>query len=87
VCRVYIGSFWNQPLHFDDNRRLFELEASDLFSDLQALPKHNTLRKLNDFIRRARLAKVGCEFVTVWVHVHVLYLIVVSLLLFGYTYT
>ena len=58
VCRVYIGSFWNQPLHFDDNRRLFELEATDLFNDLQGLPKHNTLRKLNDFIRRARLAKV-----------------------------
>ncbi|KAF6036326.1 Past1 [Bugula neritina] len=64
VCRVYIGSFWNQPLHFDDNRRLFELEASDLFSDLQALPKHNTLRKLNDFIRRARLAKVQAYIIS-----------------------
>jgi len=64
VCRVYIGSFWNQPLHFDDNRRLFELEATDLFNDLQNLPKHNTLRKLNDFIRRARLAKVHAYIIS-----------------------
>ena len=55
---MYIGSFWNQPLHFDDNRRLFELEATDLFNDLKSLQKHNTQRKQNDFIRRARHAKV-----------------------------
>ncbi|XP_067939205.1 EH domain-containing protein 3-like isoform X1 [Watersipora subatra] len=64
VCRVYIGSFWNQPLHFDENRKLFELEAADLFTDLQSLPKHNTLRKLNDFIRRARLAKVHAYIIS-----------------------
>lgn len=58
VVRVFIGSFWKQPLHFASNRHLFELEHQDLFKDLQGLPKQNSIRKLNDFIRRARLAKV-----------------------------
>lgn len=58
VARVYIGSFWDQPLRFDINRRLFEDEAQDLFMDLQTLPKNSALRKLNDLIKRARLAKV-----------------------------
>ena len=58
VARVYIGSFWNRPLQFDTNRAFFELEKQDLFKDLQSLPKNSTLRKLNDLIKRARLAKV-----------------------------
>ncbi|CAF0818597.1 unnamed protein product [Adineta steineri] len=58
VCRVYVGSFWSKPLQYDSNRRLFELEAKDLFGDLESLPRTATLRKLNDLIKRARLARV-----------------------------
>uniref|UniRef100_A0A8I3WS86 EH domain containing 4 n=1 Tax=Callithrix jacchus TaxID=9483 RepID=A0A8I3WS86_CALJA len=58
VLRVYIGSFWAQPLQNTDNRRLFEAEAQDLFRDIQSLPQKAAVRKLNDLIKRARLAKV-----------------------------
>jgi EH domain-containing protein 1 len=47
-----------EPLHYDTNRRLFELESQDLFRDLANLPRSATIRKLNDLIKRARLAKV-----------------------------
>ena len=59
VPRVYIGSFWNQPLVHTTNQLLFEIEEQDLFRDLQSLPRNAALRKLNDFIKRARLAKVS----------------------------
>ena len=58
VPRVYIGSFWDQPFRYNENRKLFEAEAQDLFDDLQTLPRNCALRKLNDLIKRARLAKV-----------------------------
>ncbi|KAK9870617.1 hypothetical protein WA026_008177 [Henosepilachna vigintioctopunctata] len=64
VVRVYIGTFWDQPLRFDVNKQLFEDETQDLFKDLQCLPKNSALRKLNDLIKRARLAKVHAYIIS-----------------------
>jgi GTPase SAR1 family protein len=58
VVRVYIGSFWDKQLQFDENRQLFEAEQEDLFADIQSLPRTAAVRKLNEMIKRARLAKV-----------------------------
>jgi GTP-binding protein EngB required for normal cell division len=58
TCRVYIGSFWDQPLSCDEQRKLFESEENDLYTMLAQLPRGAAVRKLNDLIKRARLAKV-----------------------------
>lgn len=58
VSRVYIGSFWDEPLSNDEQRKLFESEENDLYTHLACLPRSAAVRKLNDLIKRARLAKV-----------------------------
>jgi len=58
VARVYIGSFWEEPLRYMVNKDLFADEERDLFRDLHDLTRNSTLRKLNDLIKRARLVKV-----------------------------
>uniref|UniRef100_A0A8C6SK61 EH-domain containing 3 n=1 Tax=Neogobius melanostomus TaxID=47308 RepID=A0A8C6SK61_9GOBI len=64
VIRVYIGSFWSHPLLIPNNRKLFEAEEQDLFKDIQSLPRNAALRKLNDLIKRARLAKVHAYIIS-----------------------
>jgi len=62
AIRVYIGSFWNQPLLNEENRSLFEEERNELFCEIQHLPKDAAVRKLNDLIKRSRLAKVMLSY-------------------------
>jgi len=58
VMRVYIGSFWEQPYQNTDNTKLFDLERNDLLKDLMNLPRNAAVRKVNELVKRARLAKV-----------------------------
>jgi GTPase SAR1 family protein len=64
VVRVYTGTFWDEPYEYDHNRNLFDLEKQALVDDMRTLPRHAIVKKVNDFCRRARLAKVravrGC---------------------------
>ena len=57
VLRVYIGSFWDQPIRFDYFKDLFIMEQTDLFADLRSLPANSVVRKINDLVRRTRLNK------------------------------
>lgn len=58
VSRVYIGTFWDEPLQNDEQRKLFESEENDLYTALAQMPRSAATRKLNDLIKRARLARV-----------------------------
>ncbi|KAF9336243.1 hypothetical protein BGZ91_010105 [Linnemannia elongata] len=60
VMRVYLGSFWvNRPPNaFEDCRSLLDAEQEDLIKDLRDLPRNAAIRKVNEIVKRARLAKV-----------------------------
>uniref|UniRef100_A0A7S2ZLQ3 Calmodulin n=2 Tax=Rhodosorus marinus TaxID=101924 RepID=A0A7S2ZLQ3_9RHOD len=60
VIRVFLGSFWDQPLALTGktNEKLFAAEKEDLISDLRGLPHNAALRRVNELVKRARLAKV-----------------------------
>jgi len=57
VLRVYIGSFWNQPFHSEENKKLFEAEHRDLIEDLLGLPRNSSVRKINELVKRTRLVR------------------------------
>jgi Domain of unknown function (DUF5600) len=57
VARVYVGSFWQQPLQNMDNAELFEVEERDLMKDLAILPRQSAVRKINELVKRIRKVK------------------------------
>jgi GTPase SAR1 family protein len=58
VCRVYIGSFWDAPLHNIENAMLLEREKQDLLDELMSLPENAVIRRINELVKRARSVKV-----------------------------
>ena len=64
VTRVYVGSFWEQPYRNREFARLFDAEREDLIRDLHALPRQATVRKVNELVKRARLAKVHAYLIS-----------------------
>ena len=57
VLRVYVGSFWHEPLQNMDNAELFESEEGDLMRDLAILPRQSAVRKINELVKRIRKVK------------------------------
>ncbi|VEU39955.1 unnamed protein product [Pseudo-nitzschia multistriata] len=57
VARVYVGSFWQEPLKSMDNSELFEMEEQDLMKDLAILPRQSAVRKINELVKRIRKVK------------------------------
>jgi len=64
ALRVYMGSFWDQPLIYEDNAELFAMEERDLMNDLKNLPRNSAVRKINELVKRVRLGKVHAYLIS-----------------------
>jgi GTP-binding protein EngB required for normal cell division len=66
VPRVHVGSFKDKAVEEVGaaNAPLFNAEAADLLTDLRELPKSSAVRRINEVVKRARLAKVHALLVT-----------------------
>ncbi|KAJ4792367.1 EH domain-containing protein 1 [Rhynchospora pubera] len=68
VMRVYIGSFNDKPVNESAvgplGKELFEREQDDLLADLKDIPKKACDRRINEFVKRARAAKIHAYIVS-----------------------
>ncbi|KAJ8775414.1 hypothetical protein K2173_023179 [Erythroxylum novogranatense] len=68
VVRVYIGSFNDKPINEENVspmfRDLFEKEQDDLLVDLVEIPKKACDRRINEFVKRARAAKIHAHIIS-----------------------
>ncbi|KAI3711177.1 hypothetical protein L2E82_41064 [Cichorium intybus] len=68
VTRVYIGSFNDKPINEESvdsmGRELFEKEQDDLLVDLIDIPKKACDRRINEFVKRARDAKIHAYIIS-----------------------
>ncbi|XP_057484745.1 EH domain-containing protein 1-like [Actinidia eriantha] len=68
VMRVYIGSFNDKPVNEaitgPIGKELFEKEQDDLLSDLKDIPKKACDRRINEFVKRARAAKIHAYIIS-----------------------
>ncbi|KAJ7544016.1 hypothetical protein O6H91_09G061700 [Diphasiastrum complanatum] len=62
VVRVYIGSFNDKPINEKTlgfiGKELFEKEQNDVLSDLMDIPRKACDRRVSEFVKRARAAKI-----------------------------
>ncbi|KAK4259077.1 hypothetical protein QN277_005450 [Acacia crassicarpa] len=68
VMRVYIGSFNDKPINEGFvgplGADLFEKEQNDLLADLVDVPKKACDRRINEFVKRARAAKMHAYIIS-----------------------
>lgn len=68
VVRVYIGSFNDKPVNEAAvgpiGKDLFEKEQDDLLADLIDIPKKACDRRINEFVKRARAAKIHAYIIS-----------------------
>lgn len=68
VMRVYIGSFNDKPINVAAagplGAELFEKEQDDLLTDLKDIPKKACDRRINEFVKRARAAKIHAYIIS-----------------------
>ncbi|KAK8664909.1 hypothetical protein V6N13_084678 [Hibiscus sabdariffa] len=68
VVRVYIGSFndkYNNEAAIDElGQDLFEKEQDDLLKDLLDIPRKACDRRINEFVKRARAAKINAYIIS-----------------------
>jgi len=58
VVRVHTGSYWDEPLMYDDFQSMFENDERLLIDELKNLPKSCVERKVNALVKRVRMIKV-----------------------------
>ncbi|KAM0054506.1 putative EH domain-containing protein [Helianthus debilis subsp. tardiflorus] len=68
VTRVYVGSFNDKPVNKESldsmGKELFEKEQDDLLVDLMDIPKKACDRQINEFVKRARAAKIHAYIIS-----------------------
>lgn len=68
VTRVYIGSFNDKPIEEATagpiGQDLFEKEQDDLLMDLVDIPRKACDRRINEFVKRARAAKIHAYIIS-----------------------
>eukprot|EP00977_Amphora_coffeiformis_P008094 scaffold1814_cov163-Amphora_coffeaeformis.AAC.5 len=58
VSRVYMGSFWENPMANMEQAELLQREEMDLLQEIMGLPQQAVMRKINEMVKRARSVKV-----------------------------
>ena len=58
VARIYVGSYRDEPIAREEHTALFEKDKKVLLSHLKQLPKACSMRKVNEMVKRIRLAVV-----------------------------